>query len=343
MRSRYCWSNWLPLAAGRGGPALVVDGRAWGQQRSSRRPPSDQPKDAEPVVRTFGSEGGFRTEVTSRTMATTERGGPTTVSLLMAQAFEHIVKARDAIDADDNKEALEEVNKSREAIKAIHAMLPKTMVHTKTTAPDGKVVYEDEREVQERRIPLFEGLLHTETLAPILAARRNAMEVAGRSCRRLGDDRHRGHRRPRPHRGSVNEGGQGAGENKGGRRQPRWPRPLSGVSISASTRRTRRWRRPATHSGWRGGLWKRTTFRKPSSTWNPPTGSVADLSRGRLAGRAPGRGPDAPRSAGARNASAARERRRRPRSKIPPGQHHHFVVGQINGWFRGGHSDHKSK
>jgi hypothetical protein len=58
-------------------------------------------------------------------------------------------------------------------------MTPRATVHTRTTAPDGKVIYEDEEEVQARRIPLYEGILHAQTLAPILAARRNAMEVAG--------------------------------------------------------------------------------------------------------------------------------------------------------------------
>ena len=56
--------------------------------------------------------------------------------------------------------------RSAPAIKAIRAMLPKTTVRTKTIAPDGKVVYEDEREVQESRIPIYEGMLHTQTLAP---------------------------------------------------------------------------------------------------------------------------------------------------------------------------------
>ena len=58
-------------------------------------------------------------------------------------------------------------------------MLPRTTVRTRTVAPDGKTIYEDEREVQESRIPLYEGMLHAQTLAPILAARRNALEFAG--------------------------------------------------------------------------------------------------------------------------------------------------------------------
>jgi hypothetical protein len=58
-------------------------------------------------------------------------------------------------------------------------MLPRMTIHTKTTAPDGKVIYEDEREDQDARVALFEGIIHKQMLAPILAARRNAVQVAG--------------------------------------------------------------------------------------------------------------------------------------------------------------------
>ncbi len=39
------------------------------------------------------------------------------------------------------------------------------------------MIYEDEREVQEERIPLFEGMLHAQTLAPIVEAKRDASEA----------------------------------------------------------------------------------------------------------------------------------------------------------------------
>jgi hypothetical protein len=57
--------------------------------------------------------------------------------------------------------------------------LPRTTVHTRTTAPDGKVIYEDQREVQDDQVPLYEGMVHARTLAPILAAQRDASQVAG--------------------------------------------------------------------------------------------------------------------------------------------------------------------
>jgi len=186
MRDRYLWSTWRSVASAL--VALVIlAGPAWGQQRSStssskdqsKESAKDQSKDSGPVVRTFGSEGDFRTEVTSEIKGKLSEDDRRQASLLMTQVFQHIDKARDAIDADETKEALKEVNKAREALKTIRAMLPKAVVRTRTTAPDGKVAYEDDLEIQEGRIPLFEGMLHTQTLAPILAARRNAMAIAG--------------------------------------------------------------------------------------------------------------------------------------------------------------------
>jgi flagellin-specific chaperone FliS len=162
----------------------LVAGPAWAQQLSSSSSSKDQSNQGQsrpsgPVTRTFGNEGGYRTEVRTETKGKLNQEELRQASLLMAEVFQHIDKARDALDADEARDAKKEVNKAREAIKAIRAMLPKATVHIKTTAPDGKALFEDDRDVQEGRIPLFEGMLHTQTLAPILAARRNALEVAG--------------------------------------------------------------------------------------------------------------------------------------------------------------------
>jgi len=183
MRDRHRWSKWRSVAAVL--VALVMaTGSAWGQQSSTSsskdQSNKDQSKPNEPVVRTFGSEGGYRTEVTTQINGkdlTEEEWRQ--ASLLMAQVFHHIDKAQDELDAEDTKAALKEVNHAREAIKAIRTMLPKATFRTKTTAPDGKSIFEDESEIQQSRIPMFEGMLHSQTFAPILAARRNALEIAG--------------------------------------------------------------------------------------------------------------------------------------------------------------------
>ena len=178
MRDHHLSSTWRPVAAGLAALVLAV-GSAWGQQGTSASSAGNQSKDAGPIVRTFGSQGGYRTEVTSHSLRTLSEEDRRQVSLLVAQVLQHIEKARGEVDTERTREALKEVNKGLEAIKAIRAMLPKATVRTRTMAPDGKVIYEDEEEVQQTRIPLYEGMLHTQTLAPILAARRNAMEVAG--------------------------------------------------------------------------------------------------------------------------------------------------------------------
>lgn len=176
MRDRTSLTTWRPLAAGLVA-LLAVVGPAWGQQGSSAS--SNKEKEKETVVRTFGTEGGYRTEVTSKVDGKLSEEDRRQASLLTIEVFQHIRKAREGIDADEPKEALKHVNKALEAVKTIRTLYPKAIVRTKTTAPDGKTLFEDEYDVQDSRVPLYEAMLHSQTLAPILAARRNALQVAG--------------------------------------------------------------------------------------------------------------------------------------------------------------------
>jgi len=159
------------------GALLALLGPASGQEAPTAS--AEHESKSNPVVRTFGAEGGYRTEVRSETHGTLSQDDRRQVSLLAAQVFQHVDEARKATDADDLEGARREVDKGREAIKAIRALLPKTTVRTTTTAPGGRVIYEDEREVQEDLVPLYEGMVHARTLAPILAARRDTAQVAG--------------------------------------------------------------------------------------------------------------------------------------------------------------------
>ncbi len=178
---RHLWEVALVASA----VGLILAGPARGQQSGSAAGPArgqqsgsaaDQAKGG-PVVRTFGAEGGYRTEVTSETKGALSEEDRRQIALLTAQVFQHIDQARTAIDADDLAWARREVDQGRQALKAIRSMEPRTTVRTRTKAPDGKVIYTDEREVQEDRVPLFEGMLHTQTLAPIVEAKRDAAEA----------------------------------------------------------------------------------------------------------------------------------------------------------------------
>jgi len=159
------------------GAVLTLLAPASGQEAPTTS--AENESKANPVVRTFGAEGGYRTVVKSETRGTLSQDDRRQVSLLAAQVFQHVDEARKATDADDLDRARKEVDKGREAIKAIRALLPRTTVRTTTTAPDGKVIYEDEREVQEDQVPLYEGMVQARTLAPILEARRDTAQVAG--------------------------------------------------------------------------------------------------------------------------------------------------------------------
>jgi len=167
------WKH-LPIAMA---AVLILGGASRAQQAPATSAEHDSK--AGPVIRTFGAEGGYRTEVRSETRGTLGQEDRRQASLLAAQAFQHVDEARQALDADDAKRARKEVEKGREAIKAVRALLPRTAVHTRTTAPDGSVIYQDEREVQDDRVPLFEGMIHARTLAPIQAAQADASRVAG--------------------------------------------------------------------------------------------------------------------------------------------------------------------
>lgn len=150
---------------------------------------TDDATKAGPVVRTYGAQGGYRTEVKSETNGTLGEENRRQVAVLTAHIFQHINQAQRALDADNAEEARAELDKGRQAIKAIRALLPTTTVHTKTSAPDGTVIYEDKRDVQVERVPLFEGMVSTKTLAPIIAAKQDAQDaVEVKGIRLLGSE-----------------------------------------------------------------------------------------------------------------------------------------------------------
>src|SRR5579872_5639587 len=172
MRTQVLYSTWkIVLFAAV--IALILASPTWAESKA----PSDDATKAGPVVRTYGAEGGYRTEVKSETKGTLSQEDRRQVAVLTAHIFQHIDQAQRALDADNIAEARNEVDKGNKAVKAVRALLPTTTVHTKTSAPGGDVIYEDTREVQEDRVPLFEGMLSTKTLAPIVAAKQDAQDA----------------------------------------------------------------------------------------------------------------------------------------------------------------------
>jgi hypothetical protein len=179
MQDRYLGptSTWRLLTAGLAAFTFLTLS-AWGQQPSTSAS-KEQGKEENRVVRTLGTEKGYRTEVVSETERKLTQEDQRQLSLLMVDVLEHINKARTDLEGDNTKDALKEVNKGREGVQAIRKMLPKTIVHTKTLAPDGKAIFEDELVIQQEAIPLYSGILHARTLAPIVEARRDAQKIVG--------------------------------------------------------------------------------------------------------------------------------------------------------------------
>jgi hypothetical protein len=176
MRNRILRPSWKPFLVNVAA-FLSLAGTARAQPAPATS--AEHESKAGPVVRSFGAPGGYRTEVKSETKGALGPEDRRQVSLLAAQVFQHVDGARRALDADDARQARQEVDKGRQALKAVRALLPRTTVFTRTTAPDGKAIYEDRREVQEDQVPLFEGMIHARTLAPIQEAQRDANRVAG--------------------------------------------------------------------------------------------------------------------------------------------------------------------
>src|ERR1700758_650673 len=77
----------LPVAA-----VLTLGGAAGAQQAPATS--AEHESKAGPVVRTFGAEGGYRTEVRSETKGTLSQEDRRQVSLLAAQPFQHADEAR---------------------------------------------------------------------------------------------------------------------------------------------------------------------------------------------------------------------------------------------------------
>lgn len=174
MRRRTGFQGW-GLGFAVSALALMLAWPAWCQQARSA---GDATKNR-PDVHTFGAKNGYRTEVVSETKGALGEEDRRQVAVLTAQVFQHIDEARDAIDADDIATACRELDKGQQALKAIRALQPRTTIRVCTKAPGGQVIYEDDRQVQEDRVPLFEGMLHAQTLAPIVEAKRDASEADG--------------------------------------------------------------------------------------------------------------------------------------------------------------------
>ena len=91
MRNRTLHPAWksviVALAA-----LLVLAGAAWAQQAPATS--AEHEGKAGPVVRTFGAEGGYRTEVKSETQGALSQEDRRQVSLLAAQVFQHVDEAQ---------------------------------------------------------------------------------------------------------------------------------------------------------------------------------------------------------------------------------------------------------
>ena len=331
MRSNDSWSTLRLDGRGPGVPSCSSPAPAWAPAGLlRRRPPRTSPRTPSPSSGP-SARGRLPHRGDEHDRRQADRGGREQASLLDGPGLRaHRQGAATAIDADDTKAALKEVNKGREAIRAIRAMLPRTTVHTRTTAPDGKVIYEDESEVQDEPHPALRGDAARPDAGPDPGGPRERDGGRRRPRGRGGDDRH-ARSSPTSTRSRASWRGRPRPSRTTSRRTP--PRSLAmalvrGIEVRLSKEDTEL-------ASARDAIW----LARRSLEENNPAQALVNLAVARqrlrvyrevaLAGPAAGGGPDAPRGRPAGGpAPPGGEPDGQPAPSGPARAHADRVVGQ---------------
>ena len=90
------------------------------------------------------------------------------ISFLTARSLYHVLEAIEALEFEKTDKAKEETAKARKLISVVYNMLPVNTVKMTVKDTGGQVVYDDEREVRAREIPIFAGMTTMEVVKPII-------------------------------------------------------------------------------------------------------------------------------------------------------------------------------
>ncbi|MDA1018061.1 MAG: hypothetical protein O3A00_26845, partial [Planctomycetota bacterium] len=142
---------------------------------------------AQPAPRVEGSNGGqslqiggansttgMTTRVTRVTSGELNAEDINQISHLAAHLITQINDARLWIDASNQSRAQTAIDKGLQLAGVIRGVLPVTTIHTTVRDRAGKVVYEDDRRVQQANVPLFQGMTRIQFLKPVIEAKRQA-------------------------------------------------------------------------------------------------------------------------------------------------------------------------
>ena len=101
------------------------------------------------------------------------------ISFLTARSLYHVLEAIEALEFEQIERAKGEVVKARKLISVVHNMLPVNTVKMTVKDTGSQVVYDDEREVRAREIPIFAGMTTMEVVKPIIQYKKSHATVKG--------------------------------------------------------------------------------------------------------------------------------------------------------------------
>lgn len=101
------------------------------------------------------------------------------VVFFTARTVFHTLEAVRALEADDAQTAVDESGKARALIAVVGGMLPTAKIDMRIKDDKGNVVYEDERRVQAREIPIYQGMTNVQVVQPIIKFKKRQALIKG--------------------------------------------------------------------------------------------------------------------------------------------------------------------
>jgi len=101
------------------------------------------------------------------------------ISFLTARSLYHILEATEALEFEQIERAKGEVVKARKLISVVENMLPVTTAKMTVKDSNDQIVYDDERGVRTREIPIFAGMTTMEVVKPIIQYKKSHATLKG--------------------------------------------------------------------------------------------------------------------------------------------------------------------
>jgi hypothetical protein len=125
------------------------------------------------------SSSGITTEVKTETAGELSQEDLRQASLLGAHLMMTIEDARVALDAAEEAQAKDAMRQGLKLVEILRTILPETTQTTRVKDKDGKLLFEDSRQIEADRIPLYAALTKVNFLEPVVEAKKEAADVAG--------------------------------------------------------------------------------------------------------------------------------------------------------------------